>query len=367
MTHGRWRFSALAALSVVAGLAGSPGVVLAQGAGSSSTPTVGAPRLPSEVFAADPVTPDQLRLIEAYAELWVPQLLGDGTNQGGESQVVSARNELIQPLSFPGVSADFRTQYSRIISRRLSGAVAPDRPLIHRLNTLIVAARLQLDANVFALLLQALEDPSPAVRYWAVKALGGRPAGGLTAQQINDVIAPLEQMLGTEETLHVLQQVYQVLVDLPGTRGLDLVVGALNDRVGAHHGQPLLPYDAEHAGMRGAFQKILSLQPAGVNVDEPMRQLARAAAQYLALMGQQGQPVSDQLRGPLRDSYLRMAELSLQVLSQAKQHFAVGGAPLPAIGNQLNWTQINAAAAAARNMLTNPPFSFNANDLTPTP
>lgn len=363
MMHGRWRISALAALAVLAAFSTGPEVASAQVVTAPPLAPAGTPpRISSEVYSANPLNPDQLNTVRTFVQYYAPQLRGEGPT--GDSEIVVARFELLQPLAFPSVSDDFRRQYSRLVAEQLAGAVDPQRPLLTRLNTLIVASKLDPSDAMLSLIAQGLKDPSSAVRYWAVTALGGRTATALNPDQTNRVINELRQMVAGEDALWVLRQVYRVLIELPDPRGLELVVSALNARVAAHVGHPLLPYDAEASGMEAALRRVIRQTAENVNVQASSQNLALAAAKYLQLIGQQGQANADQISGQLGDSYQRMAWVSHQVVTHAQQQF--GGNPIPPIpNNQLNWAQINAAAQAARNMLINPPFPFQAEQVAP--
>lgn len=388
MMIGRWRVGAVCALAVTLASPAFGPAADAQTVVTVTPPPAATggrgPSLSGELYTAQPLSGDQVTQLDQFVEFWVARVLdgglgmpGDGGVDAGagaqttpEATVTAARLRLLEPLSYASVSDDFRAQYTRAILQRMDGALDPQRPLLNRLNAIIVLSRLNLTPQLLELVALGLRDESAAVRYWSVKALTGRPTGGNqggggNAQQ--QLLAQLEELLNREQALAVLEQLFQAMVELPGVQSLDAVIRALTSRVGIHARQPGLPYHAEHTGMRAAYQKIIQLRAGGQPINPQLQALGAAATKYLLLIGQQGQQQGEvELPADVLDSAMTLASLASQIVGEVHSHFGVPGGRPPQVSPQgRNWNEVLLAGQQARDMFTKAPFNMDPVDLLP--
>lgn len=336
----------------------------------SVSPAAAQDRLPSDLLTADSLSTEQHNLINLYIEFWTDMLRG---SESTDEQVVTARARLIEPLDQPATSNAFQQYYPSAVAERLQGALDPSS-LIARLNTMILVSHLGLRPQAVALVQQGLEDESPAVRYWAVKAIrtasgadGGPSLNPNTGRQL---LNQLDNMVDDEPTLEVLEQVLLAMVDLdqPGSNALQRVVSVLNRRVSVHANQPRVPYRPETSAMQAAYRQVLYAQNRG-GTDQLLNQIAAAAAKYMLVVANQAQ--QNELSTQLQADYAAMAQLTFTILDQIRQSRGVN-APVPSqfqfdqdVVNR-NWDGVRQGAQQFRDMLTNPPFSFDPTDITVT-
>jgi hypothetical protein len=352
MRDGRWKPLGVAVLVLMLCLAHTPHVA-AQ------------PSLPPDVFTASPLTSAQQQQVQDFVAQWGGVLRG-----GGElTQIVDARGRLQQPLLIQ-TSDDFREAYSNAIARELEPALA-DESLVIRLNAMIVASRLSFTPAVVDLIAQAMQDESPAVRYWAVKAVSTNPAGGRpNPQAVQRFLQTLDRLLQTEQSTEVLEQTYKAMIQLegPNTGALERVINSLNRRVTLHVNDPHLSYRPEAEAMREAFARLVDENVRRGGMTELFRQLARAAGQHAAVVSRNA--MNHQLTPQRAAEYHRMAEIAFHVLEETRKQFnsavAVPSAPQVRsdLGNR-NWNALLLHAQQFREMLTNPPFNFDPVDVTP--
>lgn len=328
------------------------------------------PTLPAEIYqVAGSFTAQQQQAVAGYAAFYT-DLLVNGT----DADVVEARAQLIAPLT-KGGTEQFNNQYAAAVSVELAGSVAmqsersPDDSgeqrggVIVRLNTMIVVSRLLKDDRVVALILEGIEDDNPAVRYWAVRAARGA-VDTLSAQQRSTLTGALRRMVGTEEVDEVVRQLLLALIDLDA---VDAVAQALNELIDLHVGSPRLTYDAKREAMRALLQKLQVMEAQGVAVEATIRQLARAAGRYMALITQQAQ--ATQLDEQTANDHLAMLRLADTVLRTVHQRFGATTAAPQSIQATLqaqNWQALTAAANQWRQVLAGPPFNFSDADLAVT-
>ncbi|MDX1681875.1 MAG: hypothetical protein R3336_02035, partial [Phycisphaeraceae bacterium] len=119
-----------------------------------------ADRIPNDIRTAQQrLQGQQLQVVKQYISTWVSQL-----SSGDPEAVAEARGQLMEPTS-PGASAIFVTGYSAEAARQLNSLLQHEQMLV-RLNTMIVASTLT-GSGVADMVVEAVDDPSPAVRYWA--------------------------------------------------------------------------------------------------------------------------------------------------------------------------------------------------------
>ena len=314
-------------------------------------------KLPTDIYNAESLSPEQTSQIQAYVSQWAPVLINaEGTGE----QIVTARQRLLQPLGFVSTDA-FRQAYTQAAAQQIPPALDAES-LLPRLNAMIILSRLEMNEEILSLIRRGMQDPNPAVRYWAIKGIRGSAAALPVAAQ-RQLLQDLTQMLENEQSEQVLEQTYHAMVELnlPGNQAITRVLEALNQRVAAHVGRPELTYRAEYSGTRTLYQRLLTMQASQGGMDQAFAQLARAAVRYMDLIARQGRQFGEQLPPETLDSYLRMVELAFQVLSDV--HRQTGStAPVPASLRaavaSANWDEVLLAAQQFRDALTQPPFGF---------
>ena len=249
------------------------------------SPVAAQDRLPASMLSATSLTSSQEGEIEAFVSRWNTQLL-----QGSDSEISDAREALLQPVR-SSTSDAFLDQYGDAVGERLSTALEARR-LITRLNAMIVAGELG-GRGVRGVIVKGLSDPSPAVNYWAasgaVKLAEARQQGArVTSSAVRDVLESLQRML--EEKTASNQLLYPALraaVAMNVPEGDALFLDTLSRRVDLHARQPLLDYRPalQKGAWSGLIQRsITSGTERGQNV---LKQSARIAARYFALISRQ--------------------------------------------------------------------------------
>jgi hypothetical protein len=157
-----------------------------------------APTLPALAQPASP-TPGQSSdaEVQAFAVAQIKRLAS-----GDPAAIVAARAALIAPLQGANIPAQFRLAYSAALGNDLT-RLSTDRNDLAAINALQVAAELSSGVSV-QILLKAMDDSRPAVRYAAAKGLGtvlvalaeGRAA--IPANQIDLLIHGFGLRLGAD-------------------------------------------------------------------------------------------------------------------------------------------------------------------------
>lgn len=321
---------------------------------------LGQDRLPPELVTIQAALgPKQQNLIDDYVTHWTDTLENEA-----DEQVVEARDQLTEPLGL-GATDHFLNAYSRAVGGRLGDAVRADR-LVSRLNAMIVASRIRKDENVISLIVKGLDDESPALRYWAAKAVRKVAQAPDIAPKPAIQMKLLEQLdmsLRKEQSTVVLEQVFLAMVGVTHGAAVEKVYGGLNHRVRVHVGKPELPYRAERAGMQGLFRRLAEMEAHGVAVGEPFRQIARAAVRYLNLLSKQADGAK--LSPDLAKGYSEMAQLCWRVLDYVHQKLE-SPERAPARPNFFtdNWKDYHVKALRWREILTKNPFNLTDADLT---
>lgn len=307
-------------------------------------------RLASQVISAEELTASHRQQIAAYVNHWADRL-----TDADEVEVTDARRQLVAPLGAAGRSDTFVNHYSERVAERLTSALESDRQVV-RLNAMIVVTRLSSGAAM-PLIERGMQDPSAAVRYWAVKT--ARTATFTDAQR-RQLLDWLAQHLETETEAAVAEQAMHALLGLNLDQVLDRVLAVLNVRVELHLASPDQPLYAEHTGM---FQSYRQLAAASAPDRQSLRQLARAAVRYQELAARRLE--ADDLNELTHASYVRMLELCDSMLRFVHGELNAGSAP--ASSRQLiqdrNWPAVRQNAEQWRELMQRPPFQLTDEEL----
>lgn len=254
--------------------------------------TVGVPRavaqpgnLPREIVRASDLSQAQKDRIREFVD-------GNKGGLGGESQEIrKSRNTLLEPLRDPEISVQFRLEYTRVLISALR-ALASDTSEVVAVNAVRIAGELATAASV-DLLLDALKDKRPGVRYMAASGFEGTysaiaqtvPAIG-AAQQALRTLDALKAAFISETDPRVLEGItlaYQAATKVPGKQieGMrDAGVSSLSQAVSARiaKGSTGVEDDA-------AFQRaLLAVRSSVINPNVNERELSSAVLREAAAM-----------------------------------------------------------------------------------
>ncbi|MEX0654530.1 MAG: hypothetical protein WD534_04800 [Phycisphaeraceae bacterium] len=309
-----------------------------------------APRLRADVLMAEELTEEIRQSIAMYVTHWAGQLQSEDAQR-----VAEARRRLLEPVRGGRVSEAFTGHYSEQAGAELRPALDSDQ-LVVRLNAIIVVTRLSGEAAL-PLIEQGMTDDSPAVRYWAIKAVQTVEfADQDKSTLVERVVAHLERE--SEPSVAEQTMVALVDIDLPEarTRGLEV----LNARIARHLNEPGRSMQVEHAGLSRVYQQLARTG----DPDRPaLRQLARAAVRYqdLAARYLQAEGVEEEAR----ESYIRMIELCNAVLRFTADNLNAAGVPgrIEPIVAQGNWGGVEQNADEWRALMLRPPYGLTEQDL----
>ncbi|MEX0744815.1 MAG: HEAT repeat domain-containing protein [Phycisphaeraceae bacterium] len=305
-------------------------------------------QLGSAITEAESLNNQQRTQIDTYIAQWAGLL-----RDSGDDNVERARRRLLEPLRSGRPSDEFMNHYSNVCGREMAPALSSDDPLV-RLNTLIVVRHLTGEAAV-PLIDRGLDDESPAVRYWAVKAIKDiASAGRFDRDEQRNRMNRLVEHFGEETSVAVSEQTMLALVELELPEAKTRALEIINERVASHVSEPGRSLQPELAGIHRAYRQTLGAsRPAEQG---GMLELARTAMRYHDLAGQQLQRDVDDAE--VRDSYVRTIELTDAILRFVHSSLDVGPPPRPLPPGE-NWDRVRANAEQWRDLLGRPPYNFN--------
>ncbi len=320
-------------------------------------------KIPYDVVTATTVLSNvQRQHIDRYLNERVANLL-DGTL----NEIVQARKDLIEPLTWAGSTEIFHLAYSSAASNRLAPAVNSDQPEV-RLNAMIVVNSLNDPGTVF-LIQKGLTDPNPAVRYWAGKAVNQiTTRSELSEQEQRTLLESLASAMSKETSERVLQRLLVGLVGLNIPEAATELLDGLNSRIDLHAVNPSMPLQAEIDGLRTLFVKTVQANSNGQNIPVPtVRQMALVAYRYLTLSS----ALLDMDR-PSQEAHLHhqnMIKLTDAILRWTAQQMPPQVPQPVTVKNELasqNWQLIRLRAEEWRRVLSLAPFNFGPIDLIVT-
>jgi len=232
---------------------------------------------------------EQRRQAERYIQAYARQLNAADVPQ----TLADARQSLIAKLQTPGATTTAKDQYSAIAATAIEPAVGRDNSPLARLNAMIVAGSL-FGGHAINLVVDAMDDPSVAVQYWAFKA-----AAQMAGQQIGEqrILSekPRRQLLDAAtdalaadrvRTTDVRDKAYDVLAQLDLPEAHEQLIMAMDARL-AHYVNTGLDDSlrAERTGFRRLYRSLLEAQIQQRADEQQIRQLLQLATRYLRLIG----------------------------------------------------------------------------------
>ncbi|MEX0885602.1 MAG: hypothetical protein WD009_04100 [Phycisphaeraceae bacterium] len=316
-----------------------------------------APQLPTAIITAESLTNQQQGTIDAFVTHRTAQLV-----DGEPLEVSQARRDLYEPFQVDGATAAFLGYHRDTIASRLDAAFASDRVLV-RLNAMILITR--MPGRVPEALIDAgLDDSSPAVRYWAARAVREvATAGGLGAGQQQAMLNRLTGRLEAEDATAVVEQLFVALIALPVDVGAQPLLESINHRVSLHAERPGSSVQPERAAMQELFRQLLS---AGSN-NPPraaMRQLSRAAVRYMDLLATALE--ADAVEEHRQQQYADTIALADHLLRTLHAELGGGGSVPAAVTDAVgdaDWATVRTAAQRWRGLLQQAPYNFSEDDL----
>lgn len=321
-------------------------------------PASGQDQLPSALTSATSLSGSQTATIDDFVQQWSTALL-----EGNDAAVTDARERLIQPIR-ASTSDVFLDRYAAAVRNELPAALDARR-LITRLNAMIVAAQLG-GRDVYPVVIKGLGDPSPAVRYWAARAVvevaeakarGARVSGGV----MNDLLEALTTLIAEETNPLVLEPALLAAVRLDVPRGEQLFLNTLERVLADHADQPRRSYRTLDQPWRDLIRRSIT-----ENNTQNLRQSARQAARIMGLIARQLE--AGVFPEGLPPSHAEMIQLAQQILSGAHQQLEATGSPpttrqVQNALQQRDWASLAVAADAWLAMLQREPYNFSRDEL----
>jgi len=343
----------LAALCVATLGAGGQ-LLLAQNQNSLPQPILG---------ATAELTPQEQTTVDAFVDAQVARLQSDDPEQ-----VAQGRSRLAEQYSL-STSQFFKDYYDQAIATRINPLLAPDGPLMTRLNVAIVSAK--LSGQSLVTVLQAGEnDPSAAVRYWIAKAVGEAAKNNrLNKQEQQDVLDVMARRLKAEDSSLVLEQVMLAMAEIDLPDAIRKVLEGLDARVLFHKNNPDARFKPVHGGMKQLWSKLIALRSGSKNVDKEQFELARIAFRYYTLIADQLATTAaenpdnkdDKEAQNTRQDKVAMAGICSRVMDDVARQVARVTPPQPI--DPYNPAELRVSAYRWREILKAPPFKFTDEDL----
>ena len=285
--------------------------------------------------------------------------------QGSPEEVVQARRKLIEPLTWAGGTEIFHLAYSSSASHQLAQAIN-SKDLHVRLNTMIIVNSLN-DAGIVSLIRKGLTDESPAVRYWAGKAVS--QVGARDRLSDDEQKALLDVLVATmlkEKSERVLQRLLVGLVGLTIPEAATQLLEGLNKRVSLHAANVSMPLGAALEGLKTLFVKTVQAKANGQDISVHLtRNLALVAYRYLVLSADLLD--KDRPSQEIRKQYQEMIKLTDAILGWTIRQMPPQDTTLPpSIKDELNrqnWPMIRLRAEEWKRVLAQEPFNFSPIDL----
>jgi hypothetical protein len=316
--------------------------------------------LPTAILQAqDELTTEEQATIDQFLKAQVIRL-----QSSDPQQVALGRARLTEQFGL-GNSQFFTSSYRQAIAKQLIPLLAPDSPLMTRLNVAIVSAKLS-GQSLVDVLQTGEDDPSPAVRYWIAKAVGTAAKNKrLEKQQQKDVLVVMANRLKAEDSSLVLEQVMLAIAEIDLPEAIQQVLDGLDARVTFHKQNPVARFKPVHGGMQQLWSKLIALRAAGKSVDNQQKDLARIALRYYALIADQlalnNDNNDEQEAQEIRQDKVAMAGICSRVMDDVAQQVARITPPQAIDPN--NAAELKVSADRWHEVLKAPPFNFTDEEL----
>ena len=334
---------------------GLPGFLAVLGLlASAGLPAFGQDRIPVEIIVAEELSDDQQETITGYVDHWCQRL-----NGGEDAEVTLARRRLAEPLNQGRATEAFLRAYTEPVQPCLDEAVQSDRMIV-RLNAMIVTTDMTGE-TALPLIRQGVQDENAAVRYWAVKAVRTiSTQRSWPSEQERQLLDFLTESLRGEQAGAVVQQLMLSITELDLAEAPGRTLEALNRRIAAHRANPGRAVQAEQAGLRQLFRKLMG----GDAGNQTLRQLGRTAYLYMRVAVTQLQ--AGNVPEQHRDGYTSLVLLADHIMRNT--HDALNGTqnlpdPIQSLVQQQQWQQLMVRVDRWQTIMKNPPFNFTDNNL----
>ncbi|MEM6332148.1 MAG: hypothetical protein AAF823_02280 [Planctomycetota bacterium] len=310
--------------------------------------------------ASPPLTQAQVQEIDTFIAHWL-----DALNAAQRrDDVGSARNRLISMAQLPGASGAFRDAYVRAMVAQASPMIE-DADLKVRLNVMVTMARAK-HVDSLDLARELLDDPVPAVRYWAAKtidevvlALPGGP-DDLEAARREVLLTALRAAAADEDDESVLAQLLQAMASLGA---LDELIEVLDRRLTLHVADTELLYLPEREAMQRLYVRLVAEIAGGQQfaMEESILELTRVSSLYFKLATTQ-LAEAEAMQAELIDDKSQMITQSDVVLRWGANQLDQGMITPPPIATAVRaqeWEAIAAQLDFWRRELSQSPFLFD--------
>lgn len=317
------------------------------------------------VVSTTPLSSSQLARIDEYVSLYVNQI-----SQGQPALIRTARQSLVEPFSWVGATGVFTQAYSASAGERLLRLIRSDNVMV-RLNAMIITATLR-DTSAVRLIELGLTDTSPAVRYWAgkaIKRMGDHPATTKEDQQalLTALMTVVQQEAPVSDP--VFHQLFLGAVSLDLPEASDFLLGELNGRVQTYVQNPNRSLETVPLALRNLLVRWVKRVPTGQRVPPKLlKQMVLVAYRYMILAALHLD--SDRLDLHARNDYIEMLRLSDTILNWAAGLMLPKNQARPESIKQdveiQNWPGILIISQGWEQLLTTEPFGFDRKDLLVT-
>ncbi|MBI1375412.1 MAG: hypothetical protein GC159_22075 [Phycisphaera sp.] len=260
------------------------------------------PQLPGNVVGADQIGGAQQTAIDEYVRFWVGQM----NAAKSPAAIAEARTKLVQPIANPLSSAAFKAAYYPSVIDKIAPLVKHKDPVV-QMNVLIVVAHLRTN-KISDIAIEGLQIKNAgfgrACRYWAAKAIAdagqgaGAAVGGVfIPQQEKKILDVLKNLMVTEKSDYVLEQMYLALGALSLDDATSEALKILATRLSQHHKKIEAGLRADEKGLSNLYTRLTIDDALGKDVKPRLRELTKVAAMYLQVIAEQMQKkqVSDEM------------------------------------------------------------------------
>jgi hypothetical protein len=309
------------------------------------------------------LTEEQTQSVRDFVEAWMGRLVSDEP-----SEVMDARNAILREFRTPGISETFRNAFSVEVSNMMGEAIRAEDDLV-RINAMIIATQLT-NPEADQLIDVGLSDENAAVQYWGAKAYLQRveramaeEGPGMSDDAQRAMIAKVQQVFAGSPSTPVARVGFEILSNLDVDEARDALLALLHSRVADHQDNPQASYLPEQTAIQLLSAEISRERRVD---DEQVRELARAAYRYFALIHSQMQ--AGNILEEAEPGHKAMMDWCYKCLYAMSAKYPSLSVPNDAtqVNDQIRlgrWDELGQVAQRWRGILTADPFGIPAADL----
>lgn len=223
--------------------------------------------LPISILQKDELSESDKREVKAYVLSWT-NAITKAVEEDEPDNIINARDRLVRPAA--SGSEGFRSDYAKLMAEAIKQATENNASLSSRLNLLIATADVQ-HPELADILIEAVDDQNPAIRYWGAAGLKKMTSRYIdSSTNLSDLPANVQAKIGQallpviakdkEDT--VFQNAAEAAARIATPGYADSLLEALDKRVNLYLQNPTLSITGPAQILKGVSSNYLGAQPA---------------------------------------------------------------------------------------------------------